>query len=300
LDIIVEIGTDEQKKIIENELFILIAISEILDPPAPIKSIIVANDFDRTVNDLQQTQNYCSSRGEHLAVAKNVYTKDGIHLVFSAFLFTNEQDNITRFNIYLHEFLHAYNSLRFPSLITESKTEYQYLTNLYILYDEYDVDRKSLQIVDRFLEFNKIKNTKYDQLHRLSTRKHIKGFIKIINNEKYYNNICFQISSFRFHRNVIKFLDAINPLFDEISKSIIHTYSYIDFFPKLYRIFPLINKSKFVNDKTITLTEYFRKKFDDNEPDLLDGIELIKRFMENFGMRFEDTKNGLYCHVLDI
>jgi hypothetical protein len=95
MDIIVEIGTDEQKQLIENELSIFKQISAISDPPTTITKVIVAKDFDETVNKLQNSDRYQSTRRNHVALAKNVITQDGLCLVFSPAIFTEEQDNFT-------------------------------------------------------------------------------------------------------------------------------------------------------------------------------------------------------------
>jgi hypothetical protein len=300
MDIIVEIGTDEQKQLIENELSILEQVSEIADPPPPILKIIVAQDFDETVNKLRNSDSYQSTRGNHVAVAKNVMTQDGLFLVFSPVIFTAEQDNLTRLKLYLHEFSHAYNKSRFPSLITTSESDYRYLTNLYTLYDEYDADRNALNFVDAYLLAKNIRNTSADHRYRHHVRVGLKGFIDIISDQEIYDEISSQIDAFRYHGNVMRFLLSVDRGLDEISKSIIHTYSSIDHFPKFKRIEPALRRSKFVNIKTEALIDYIRSKFDDNSPDLLDGIPIISRYMENFGIRFEDTDKGWYCHVLDI
>jgi hypothetical protein len=300
VDIIVEIGTDEQKQLIQNELSILRQISAMSDPPTLIVKVIVAEDFDKTVNKLQQTEHYVSSRDNHVAVAKNVITQDGLCLVFSPAIFTDNQDDLTRLKLYLHEFSHAYNKSRFPSLITTSESEYRYLTNLYTLYDEYDADRKALNIVDAVLQNQNIKNTPADHRYRHHVRVGLKGFIDIISDKAIHDEISFQIDAFRYHGNVMRFLRGVDRALDEISKSIIHAYSTIDHFPKFSRIDPVLKRSRFVNRKTEDLIDYIRSKFDDDSPDLLDGSQIISKFMENFGMRFEDVEDGFYCHVLDI
>jgi len=294
LEIIVEIGTEEQRRFIENELRTIEIMAGHFEPPPPIKRVIVPNDFDEKVNEIQGTNHYQSLRG-HRAVAKNVTTNDGVYLVFSKLLYKDEHDNITRLQIYVHEFVHAYNKLRFPSLETESPSKHLYLSNLYTLFDEYDANRKSFEITESLFP-------KVSHRYKLNNRKYLKLFIKsLIEDSKYFRQISNEILKFRLrHIDVDRFLKDIDPCFDEISKSIIYTYAYIDHCLKLKKLESFMMKSKFINAKTISLIEFYRNKFELGDPNLFDGYELIKRFMENFGMRFEDTPQGLYCHVLNI
>jgi len=294
LEIIVEIGTKEQKRLIESELRVIEIIAGYFEPSTPIKQLIVPNDFDDKVNEIQGTDYYQSSRG-HIAVAKNVITNDGIYLVFSRLLYTAEQYNITRLQFYIHEVVHAYNKIRFPSLETKSPSEYRYFLNLYTLFDDYDANRKSFQIVESL--FPKVLHQ-----YKVNNKKYLDSYVKsLVEDSKYFREISYEILKFRlYHKDINQFLNDIDPYFDEISKSIIYTYSYIDHCPELKKLETLIMKSKFINTKTIALIEFYRKKFESNDPNLFDGYELIKGFMENFGMRFEDTPHGLYCHVLNI
>lgn len=295
MEIIVEIGTEEQRRLIESELRTIEIMAGHFDPPPPIKCVIVPNDFDEKVNEIQGTNHYQSYRGGHVAVAKNVITNDGVYLVFSKLLYADEHDNITRFQFYVHEFVHAYNKLRFPSLETESPSRYVYLSNLYTLFDEYDANRKSFEITESLFP-------KVSHRYKLNNRRYLKSFVKsLVEDSKYFRKISNEILKFRLcHSDVDRFLKDIDPCFDEISKSIIYTYSYTDHCLKLKKLESFIMKSKFINAKTISLIDFYRKRFELGDSNLIDGYELIKGFMENFGMRFEDTPQGLYCHVLNI
>jgi hypothetical protein len=126
---------------------------------------------------------------------------------------------------------------------------------------------------------------------------HIKSLLE----DDYFAKISLQIISFRLHGNVRYFLDHVNPSFDEASKDIVYAYSFLDHFPRLKRVEPLlIKKSKMVNTKTIALIDFFRHKYHKDDPNLEDGVEIMEDYMTNFGMRFEDTPEGIYCDVLSL
>lgn len=296
MEIIVEIGTPEQQTLIKKELEVIRLIHGHINAPKKICALIVPENFDKKINELQGTTNYVSLRANHRAVAKIITNQNGSYLIFSPLLYTEMCDNITRLQYYLHEFLHAINREDFlPFKQKElSASNRAYLEHLYILFDEYDVDRKSLNIIDGVLPQLKSKVMRYNS-------RYVKEMIKpIINNDSHYNAVCSEITKFRIHGNVNTFLDNITPYYDEVTKILIHSYSTIDHYPKFKRLLPFLKKSKFVNRELDNLINYYRKKFETKDPDLLDGIPVMSDFMGTFGIKFSDIPNGLYCHVNNI
>lgn len=119
MKIVIEVGTEEQKKIIADELEVIQIYVETSPDPINVCGIWVPKDFDGKVNELQGTSNYVSDRGQ-LAVAKTITTSEGIHLVFSGVLFTELYDTHTRMSTYFHELIHAINKNRFPVIPSTS------------------------------------------------------------------------------------------------------------------------------------------------------------------------------------
>ncbi|MDD5431651.1 MAG: hypothetical protein PHO70_01515 [Candidatus Omnitrophica bacterium] len=294
MEIIVEIGTAEQKELIKQELEIIKTVCSNLTPPTQVICIIVPENFDNKVNEIQNTIHYKSTRENHRAVAKTIITVRGIYLVFSGLLYTETYDNLKRLQFYLHELIHAINKQRFPALEKNVHSVKTYLLNLYILFDEYYANRKSFEIVDNLFPQTSTK-------HKHGNRTELKLLIKpLIADSKHYDKIKLEIGKFRVHGQINQFLNNTECNFDEVSKAIVHSYSYIDHYPKFKRFERFLLKSRFVNNKTLNLLNYYRKKFNENNTDLSDGVNLMICFMENFGIRFEDTTQGIYCHVIDI
>lgn len=293
MDIIVEIGTNEQNQLIRKELEIIQNVYSSFKLPNPLKQIVVPDNFDTKVNEIQGTSDYSSKREATIAVAKNIVKDEGIFLIFSKDLFTIFHDNFTRLHMYLHELLHAYNTIRLPKFNSEPPSERQYLSNLCTLFDEYYANRMAFEIIHKLYPKTSFR-------YKRNNYHHLKGFIESIKELNYYTKIRSEIFSFRKHGNVEVFLQNIHPYFDGVSKSIIYVYSYIDCSQKLKKFEKSILESKFVNERTASLMDFFRLKYDNNDFDLLDGKNLIVAFMENFGMKFEDTPDGLYCRVVDI
>lgn len=294
MDIIIEIGTEEQKELIFKELSIIKIISRDFNLPVPITQIIVAEDFERKVNDVLGVEHYRSQRGGHSVIAKNIPTEDGIILLFSKELYTELHDNQTRLQTYIHEFIHAFNKSRFPKISEDPPAANIYFENIYTLFDEYDANRKSFKITEKV----------YPQLsHRYKSNHafNLDKFVKIICDDSLHlKKIRKEIVEFRSHNNVDLFLEHTIDLVDEVAKSIIYVYSYLDQNYKLKKNKALLENSNFINDKTIALIDFFRFKYGKEDNILFDGRQIIEDFMTNFGFRFKDAPNGCKFYTLDV
>ena len=94
----------------------------------------------------------------------------------------------------------------------------------------------------------------------------------------------------------MRFLQELHPVFDGVFISLAHAFSLSDSHPLILPFYKL-EKSKFVDERTIALVEYAREYFQKKDHDLNSGISLVSNFMRNFGIAFEDSPNGLICHV---
>jgi len=294
LEIIVEVGTEQQKELIYQELSIIRMITDALEPPPKITQVIVPTDFHKAVNTLQNTIHYKSERG-NLAIAKNIPQENGVAIVFSPLLYTDGFDNHTRLQIYTHEFYHVVSKSFFPQIPQDSRSDFIYFSNIYTLFDEYYANRKSYELTEQVYK-------ELSHLYKKSNATHLKGFIQsVLGNCAYYIKIREEISKFRFHANVETFLKNSDNSFDAASKSLVYIYSYFDHNPKTKRLEPLLERSHFFDEQTKLLMQYLRNKYEENDFKLFSARELIENFMMKFGIKFEDMENGqLYCHVLDI
>jgi len=115
VEIVVEVGTEQLRELIHEEILIIKSMFNALTPPPAITKVVVAANFDETVNSLKNTNDYKSERG-NLAIAKNVPQENGVALVFSPLLYTDEFDNQKRFQIYTHEIFHVISRTLFPQI----------------------------------------------------------------------------------------------------------------------------------------------------------------------------------------
>jgi hypothetical protein len=294
LEILVEIGNNEQQKIIANEFKVIETILNRFKPPLNIEKVIVPCDFIKTVNQIQNISSFNSDRGqEQIVLAKTIELNNSCILVFSPNIYTKGWDNQMRMSLYLHELIHAVNHRRIPKPITKSLSYNRLFMNLYILYNEYYANRKSFEVIVRVYP-NKSKI--FDDF----IQGNFKSFLQSLIDNKYYEKIKSEISLFRIHGNIDLFLKEVHDIFDAAAKNIMYVYSYIDHFDFAKNQENLINKSNFINKKTKCLIDFYRSKYLKDDFDLISGINLMEDFLTNFGMRFEDRESGEDCYVLDI
>ena len=300
MEIIVEIGTLEQQELIRGELSFIEDIVEQSETSLDLLQVIVAQDFAATVNQLQGSTDYEDVRGvgeSNIVVqAKIVHTDNGSHIVISPVLYTQGQDNSTRLFTIVHELMHAFNKQRFPDISETPFIEQTYLGNLYTLFDEYVANRLAYQVVDRVFPE---KSGSWEDFMQMT----VDGYKSILTDQVYVDFIRKEIKAFRVHEytEVWPFLQAIKPCFDQVGISTVHLYSLIHHYPcRLDK--EEMQGSIFVNEKAVTLMEYYKAKYEEGAEDLSDGLPLIVEYLTNFGFRFEDTGilNGGYCHILDI
>jgi acyl carrier protein len=296
MEIIIEIGTDEQKLLIEQELRTIELVANEIKPPVELKQIIVPSNFQAKINNLESIDTYKSTRGLGVTsidvVGRIVKLKDGFGIVLAPSLYTEHHDSQTRLFITLHEFYHLINKRDFLPIPSDPYVTSLYSHNLYCLYDEYSSDRFAFGMVDELFP------VKSDYWNAFLTTD-VQGFIEIITDLGYYNHIRAEISAFRNHANVDLFFKNTQHHFDEMAITLTHTFSLAHHHPDKISHETLL-KSIFVNDKTVALMDYFRTKTERRESNLDDGMKLIIAFMENFGVRFEQRDYGGYCHILDI
>jgi hypothetical protein len=296
MDILVDVGTQEQQKMIKEELMFLQRVTQDLDPPLNITRVYVTDDFEGIVHKIEGSTSYKANRGlennEIRPLAKMSKDGNGFAITISSLLYTSDFDFQVRIFILLHELCHIFNKRNFPAITNDSFVEGMYLSNLYSLFDEYKADRTAFNLCDQAFP-------EKTQLWSEWQKNQNIGFVGLITDLNYYDAIRKEIGSFRWHEDVDLFLKNNQVHFDVVSLAIIHLYASYHQYPDKVLETDL-SKSKFVNNNTIALMEYLRNKYEEKSVNLFDGMEIITNFETNFGMRFEHREVGGYCHVLDI
>lgn len=292
----IEIGTEEQKKMIEQEFDLIKRIADECQPPINLLKIIVPWDFEAKINEIEGVDTYRSVRGLGLscitANARITKINDGYAIILSSNNYSDANDTQTRCFTLLHELHHIINKQDFPEIPNDSYVKAQYLYNLYNIYDEYSSDRFAYSVVEDIF-------SKESEYWKNSINDQIVGFTSIINDPIYYTSIRREIKSFRTHADIHLFFRNIREYFDELFISIAHIFSlFHQYTDKISR--SKLLESPFINEKCFNLMEYLKNKHEKKDNNLFDGNELIIEFMTNFGVKFEHRDYGGYCHVLDI
>lgn len=195
--------------------------------------------------------------------------------------------------ILTHEFVHIMNKSRFPRVPKGSFALESYLTSLYAFFDEYIADRLSFHITEKIFALPTEAWKQYNNDKVLS-------YINPLTHPSYYAQIKAEIEEFRNHGNVDLFLKNIHETMHVVSISTVHGFAAYHQHKDEYKNLT-IPSTPFVNKKTLILMDYFETKYENNETDLSDGINLISDYMTNFGVKFEDRPNNQgYVYVLDI
>lgn len=292
----IEVGTEDQKPQIIKELDFLKLVMEQIEPLSKLLKVIVASNFSEKINNMEKISSYRSNRGLG-ACAINVMARvtnlnNGYAIVLSPSLYSEDQDSQTRFFIIFHELYHLINKRNLNPIPENPSIKNDYLHALHFLYDEYTSDRFAYQIIDQLFP---TKSTVWGNY--LLTCK--EGFVDSSTDKIYYDHLKKEIEAFREHANGDLFMESIRRYVDEMKIILVHAFSLFHYCAD--EVFGnSLRNSKFVNDKTFALMNYLKCKFEEKDMNLLDGIDLIIGFMENFGFRFEQKDIGFYCHVLDI
>jgi hypothetical protein len=296
IEIIVEIGTEEQKTIIRNELSNIITFVLALPISINLLKIIISTDLSKTIRMQESNELYNVVRGactsKVTVIAKTINLDEGNIIVISPDIYTESYDTIVRYFIVFHEISHLINKQKFTQADEDSYVLNQYRSNLYTLYDEYSADRLAYTLIDKFFP-NK------SELWNSFLENEITGFYTVLTDLEYYDGIKEEINSYRSHADLALAVKNIHKFYDDVAISLSHMFPLVVAFPNKTSYLDL-STSPFVNNNTYALMEYFNHVYLSGIHDLSDGIELIADFMANFGVRFEHRDNGGYCHILDI
>lgn len=293
----IEIGDENLQSLIKDELENIILIAEALKIDSDISQIIIPEDFQAKVIEITKDKEFKLQKGVKdsniTVMAKVLPSPNGVIILFASLNYLPVFDTMTRSFMLTHELVHVLNKKKFPEIPKNSRRLETYLSNLYQLFDEYTADRLSYEITERIFK----KPTEIWEQFRENK------FLDYIDSERhptYYENIKLEIEKFKKHRDVDLHWNNIHEYMNVISHSTVHGFASYHQYPD-ENAGVLIPTTPFVNQSTHKLMDYFRNKFETNDTDLNDGIELITDYIENFGVAFENQpESKLWINVFDI
>ena len=294
MELVVEVGNMDQQELIRQELSIFRFFGQTMEIPLNILGVIVPRDFDQAVNSLQGISGYKSIRRSHMAIGKTINKPEGTYFVFSHELYQIDHDNQTRFVFYLHELQHAINYWRFPEGLELSPTEHLLFKEIYRLYDEYYCNRIAFEVADGI----------YPDKSKYFTKKMatiLKGHYKsLISCENDVVRLQGHIDDYRYHEDIDEMMKTANEYYAGYVRDLLNLFSMIDHFTKFEKIRQIAGQSEFVNEIGLELMNYLKVKYEAGSLDLLNGLDILNDYFANFGMEYEDTSEGIYCHIFDL
>jgi len=297
MEFIIECGTHEQQQQLEEELLGFSSIANAVMPTVKISRIIVSPNFDDWVNKLQGTSTYKSAiRGGDLplrAWARMIWTeKEGVSFVLSPLIYTEGNDTQVRMFVYVHESAHVVNRLYFSKPPLESTARSVYLTIAYDSFDEYRADRVAYQAVGTVFP-------RRSEYWRNFIANQFARFVSLVNDPDYYTLIEMESEATRYSANMNQFLLSIMPSVSELISSTVHAFALAHHYPE-FTLDDVYRRSRFVNEKTTALMEFFKNKYEKEEYDPDDELPLIKAYLTSFGIMFQDSVDGLQCLALSM
>lgn len=295
---IVEIGTEEQREIILKELEVFDVISDKFSNNGDeIYKIIIPDNLDTAVRKISKDNTFESIRTNTMkrVVGKVIYFDEGIILLFSPFLFTEEYDMMVRCTIYIHELFHIVNKHCFPDIDLDDDRLNSLLKDLNWYYDDYFCNRKGIEIVDDIFK-------EHSQIYINHLKKVTEGHkSKLEDDSLYYDKIKNLIYQFKLGNiSFDDFYSKVNLLITGITMDFVFFSTYLDSYDFLSDYKGNITNSMFYNEYTIDLLDFFKQCYHEDIYDLSKGIELYEKYLLNFGIKFENVCEGVYCHVFNI
>ncbi len=294
----IEIGTDEQKKLISNEISYLFSIYFNKYPANNyLEKVLIPSNFDEKVGQLTSTV-YNSTRidNKELAVAKIIYNECSSIIVISPILFTEFHNTETRAFIYFHELSH-FTSGKYKCEEIFNLKEKKIISEINHYYDEYRANRLSFLV-------NNINESKSELLIDLY-RNGINGFIKNLNGEaSFQKRIKENIIMFKTYQiDIGQFVDQTFPIINSYILALINLFSYIDSNLECVSSEIEFAKKSILNidlsSEVIELEKYYKAHFESDNTKWIDfsKANLYENVLNSLGISLTNTEEGLYIGV---
>jgi hypothetical protein len=287
IDIVVEVGTDEQKEAIKEELLMVFEwIGEEFLKFIELSQIIIPADFDATVNRLQGTNWYTSDRIQR-CVGKVIELDVGNVIIMSHITYSEFFDLGKRCKFLFHEICHLANRKNFTIPEYTHTAKSRHLNTIGIMYDEYTANRFSFKISEKLtgIASNITEEVEKEYQGHMSS---------IQDDEQYYLPLKITYQQWYEDGDTHRMLSQAYQFIDAAIKDVTYCYSMADSFDSIKEDFDN-RKSMFLNESTVELFKLLRKWETSEEAkiDFDDGIVAMESFMAtSFGITFTDDDNG--------
>lgn len=289
----IEIGTTEEKEKWKREIeSILKALGDDNIKKFKIYKVIIASNFDKTVNELKGINNYQSKRyaAEAQAIALNDINGNNYIVVSGDFWVTFDNYEL-KFLFLLHEIYQIVNGLYLAQIINNFNSESTYLAIIYLLYNEYSAVRFSVSCLSQNQNIHDIIKILYDG-----------NMSELQNPETFYLPMKKVIDDFRnYGMNINEYIINIHKFIDPILKYVANIFAFCHCYPGLKEIFNIFPDKIFITEDLIEIFNTFNFWYEREKPVIYENcLELVENYLKKLGISYTNVKEGVYVTVLDI
>lgn len=280
--------------VVRNELNILKDIAE--EHQLKVDKFVLTAKISQNVNEFYGVGSYQETRNvgkDNITVLAKYCTNEEERVLFLSSSIFEHQDASVRLFILLHELMHLYNGKRIiDPPVPKIPGDFR-LSMLYHLFDEYSADRFAFNCIDLIFP----EKSYYWEAYNLSI---LKGFGDILLDPSNSLYLKEKINMFRNRKiSVDEYLEQTRQRISDLSITTVHLYASLHNNSNQSMSLNL-EDSRFVNQRSDTLVNYLRTKFESSDTDIGDGFEIITAYLTNFGILLQERESSLYCYVVDI
>ena len=277
MNINIEIGTEEEKKLIKEEINYVLS-----DFKNENFEIVVPIDFDKHIQSKLGDDRFISNRSElnQLVMGKLIGEN---HLVLNPKIYTEYFNEQIRANYYSHEFHHILNKKRLVLNGLNPKDK-KLISLINFMFDEYSSNRFAFDRTKLLYSFDQT----VEDYHSSIATGHFENFS---NPQIYSSRIDSLIVEFQTRRiSIMEFVGKIEPLIERFSVELVSYFSIVD---------SLAIDPELVNPSIMSLIEILRESYRNGISSFENQIPRVEEYLRIFGISVENHENGLYYNVFE-
>lgn len=280
----IEIGTVEEKEKWKCEIDSILKNLGDYIKEFKISKVIVASNFDETVNRIQGTDNYQAKRHSVEAQAIVINDIDGNNYIVISGNFWKTFDSYEIKSLFLlHEIYHVFNKLYLPTILNEFTSKSTYLFIVHYLYDEYTAVRFSVSCLIQNPNIHDVIRILYD------------GSISELQNpEIFYIPMKKVIFDFTSDKMTNKFNSKIYEYIEPIFKYVANIFAYCKCYPDLKDNFDNITNKIFITEDLFDIFNKFDCWYKRDKSIIYeDCLDLIENYLKKLGISYSDVDEGI-------
>lgn len=294
-EIIIEIGNEDQKKLVcaEIKCFIIIVEEYFIKTNLScgwFEKAIIPLNFEQKVRELTDDENYKAFRGRVLVCAKSLLDREDKILLINPELFSTFSDTQVRYHMYLHETNHYISKQKKSDYSNLSTSNKYYMENIALLYEEYCSERFAFSINDILADgLYKERSQIFLDFHRNIMQRHYEIVCDI---RETLLGVERAINDFKAHHNGDVFMQTVIPLLSPHLLSFFYLMAFQVAAPEILNKSILDFPHPFNHVAAIQLKELCHKSFPE-QLEAENAIQIVRDFFYLFGFELFDPALGV-------